>query len=178
MDTAVFILGLIFPVANLFRAMVVGLNVWAAGCRGDAVISYPGNIHAYGGPVLLLCIQVAYLFALLLLLDGRTWTLRTLWAEHVVPLYQRRRISGKDAHIEMAPMTKARGMSGNLVDVDQIYKSFCGNVAVDGVSLTMAKGELLGKCCTRPPSPTQLIPNSASWAKWSRQDDYYQYDAR
>ncbi|KAG4274560.1 hypothetical protein FPRO04_09227 [Fusarium proliferatum] len=143
MDTAVFILGLIFPVANLFRAMVVGLNVWAAGCRGDAVISYPGNIHAYGGPVLLLCIQVAYLFALLLLLDGRTWTLRTLWAEHVVPLYQRRRISGKDAHIEMAPMTKSRGMSGNLVDVDQIYKSFCGNVAVDGVSLTMAKGELL-----------------------------------
>ncbi|CCT65409.1 related to ABC transporter [Fusarium fujikuroi IMI 58289] len=143
MDTAVFILGLIFPVANLFRAMVVGLNVWAAGCRGDAVISYPGNIHAYGGPVLLLCIQVAYLFALLLLLDGRTWTFRTLWAEHVVPLYQRRRISGKDAHIEMAPMTKSRGMSGNLVDVDQIYKSFCGNVAVDGVSLTMAKGELL-----------------------------------
>lgn len=173
-----FILGLIFPVANLFRAMVVGLNVWAAGCRGDAVIGYPGNIHAYGGPILLLCIQVAYLFALLLLLDGRTWTLRTLWAEHVVPLYQRKRIRGKDAHIEMAPMTKSRGMSGNLVDVDQIYKSFGGNVAVDGVSLTMAKGELLGKFRTRPPSPPQLTPNSASWAQWSRQDDYYQYDTR
>ncbi|KAF5557253.1 ABC transporter [Fusarium napiforme] len=143
MDTAVFILGLIFPVANLFRAMVVGLNVWAAGCRGDAAISYPGNIHAYGGPILLLCIQVAYLFALLLLLDGRTWTLRSLWAEHIMPLYQKKRNNGKDAHIEMAPMVKSRGMSGNLVDVDQIYKSFGGNVAVDGVSLTMAKGELL-----------------------------------
>ncbi|RKK22901.1 hypothetical protein BFJ66_g9907 [Fusarium oxysporum f. sp. cepae] len=143
MDTAVFILGLVFPVANLFRAMVVGLNVWAAGCRGDAVISYPGNIHAYGGPILLLCIQVAYLYAILLLLDGRTWTLRSLWAEHIVPLYDRKRIDGKDAHIEMAPVTKSRGMSGNLVDVDQIHKSFGGNVAVDGVSLTMAKGELL-----------------------------------
>ncbi|KAF5557208.1 ABC transporter [Fusarium phyllophilum] len=143
MDTAVFILGLIFPVANIFRAMVVGLNVWAAGCRGEAVISYAGNIHAYGGPILLLCIQVAYLFVLLLLLDGRTWTLRSLWAEHIVPLYQRKRMNAKDAHIEMAPMTKSRGMSGNLVDVDQIYKSFGGNVAVDGVSLTMAKGELL-----------------------------------
>ncbi|KAF5986353.1 ABC transporter [Fusarium coicis] len=143
MDTAVFILGLIFPVANLFRAMVVGLNVWAAGCRGDAVISYPGNIHAYGGPILLLCIQVTYLFGLLLLLDGRTWTFRSLWAEHIVPLYQRKRNNGKDAHIELAPMAKSRGMSGNLVDVDQIYKSFGGNVAVDGVSLTMAKGELL-----------------------------------
>ncbi|KAI7762811.1 hypothetical protein LZL87_008252 [Fusarium oxysporum] len=143
LDTAVFILGLIFPVANLFRAMVVGLNVWAAGCRGDAVISYPGNIHAYGGPILLLCIQVAYLFALLLLLDGRTWTLRSLWAEHIVPQYQKKRMNAKDAHIEMAPMTKSRSMSENLVDVDQIHKSFGGNVAVDGVSLTMAKGELL-----------------------------------
>ncbi|KAF4340835.1 hypothetical protein FBEOM_5287 [Fusarium beomiforme] len=141
MDTAVFILGLIFPVANLFRAMVVGLNVWAAGCRGEAVISYPGNIHAYGGPILLLCIQIAYLFSILLLLDGRT--LQSLWVEHVVPLYQRRKGDTKDTHIEMAPMTKARGMSGNLVDVDQIHKSFGGNVAVDGVSLTMAKGELL-----------------------------------
>ncbi|KAG9506280.1 hypothetical protein J7337_003262 [Fusarium musae] len=150
MDTAVFILGLCFPVANLFRAMVVGLNVWAAGCRGDAVIGYPGNIHAYGGPILLLCIQVTYLFALLLLLDGRTWTLRSLWAEYIVPLYQKKRMNAKDAHIEMAPMVKSRGMSGNLVDVDQIYKSFGGNVAVDGVSLTMAKGELLGKYPSQP----------------------------
>ncbi|KAM0540754.1 hypothetical protein ACHAPJ_013519 [Fusarium lateritium] len=144
MDTAIFVLGFIFPVANLFRAMAVGLNVWAAACRGQDMISYPTNIHAYGGPILLLCFQVVYLFALLLWLDGRTWTLRNLWSGSVVPLVRGRGAGMKKLdNIEMAPMSTPTLKSGNLVDVDQIQKSFGGNVAVDGVSLTMAKGELL-----------------------------------
>lgn len=149
MDTAVFVLGFIFPVANLFRAMAVGLNVWAAACRGQDMISYPANIHAYGGPILLLCIQVLYLFAILLWLDGRTWTLRSLWIGFVMSFRGRGAGMKKLGNIEMAPMSTPTLKIGNLVDVDQIQKSFGANFAVDGVSLTMAKGELLGKYCCR-----------------------------
>lgn len=125
--------------------MVVGLNVWAAGCRDDEIISYPGAIHAYGGPILLLCLQVMYLFTALLWLQGQNWSLRRLLGKS---LMTSNRVKGPDAsngqNIEMGYMTSQQ-MSDDLAKIDHIYKTFGSHVAVDDVSLTLGTGEILGK---------------------------------
>ncbi|KAF4414776.1 ATP-binding cassette sub-family A member 9 [Fusarium acutatum] len=142
-DAIVFSLGIIFPVSNLFRAMVVGLNVWAAGCRGEETISYPGSIHAYGGSILLLCVQVIYLFAVLLWLEGQSWSLRSVWARYVTTSAQiRRGDAGNGDNIEMGHITSEQ-VSENVAKIVHIYKTFGSNVAVDDVSLTLEKGEIL-----------------------------------
>ncbi|KAG6996217.1 ATP-binding cassette sub-family A member 3 [Fusarium oxysporum f. sp. conglutinans] len=142
-DATVYSLGVLLPVANLFRAMVVGLNVWAAGCRDDEIISYPGAIHAYGGPILLLCLQVMYLFTALLWLEGQNWSLRRLLGKS---LMTSNRVKGPDAsngqNIEMGYMTSQQ-MSDDLAKIDHIYKTFGSHVAVDDVSLTLGTGEIL-----------------------------------
>ncbi|KAH7460929.1 hypothetical protein FOMA001_g19409 [Fusarium oxysporum f. sp. matthiolae] len=142
-DATVYSLGVLLPVANLFRAMVVGLNVWAAGCRDDEIISYPGAIHAYGGPILLLCLQVMYLFTALLWLQGQNWSLRRLLGKS---LMTSNRVKGPDAsngqNIEMGYMTFQQ-MSDDLAKIDHIYKTFGSHVAVDDVSLTLGTGEIL-----------------------------------
>ncbi|KAF5010714.1 hypothetical protein FDECE_3125 [Fusarium decemcellulare] len=142
MDTTTFLLGFLFPVANLFRAMVVGVNVWAVGCRDKEVISYPGSIYAYGGPILLLCLQVLYLFAALLWLDGQSWSFRSLWkkyAKRAAPSYKGDANTARG--IEMA-LIRSENSTHDLLQVSHVYKSFGNKVVVDDVSLTMGKSEI------------------------------------
>jgi ATP-binding cassette, subfamily A (ABC1), member 3 len=69
MDATAVVFGLFFPIANVFRAILVGLNVYLSACRNNQPISYPGAIYAYGGPILYLCLQILVLLGLLLWLD-------------------------------------------------------------------------------------------------------------
>ncbi|KAH7136911.1 hypothetical protein B0J13DRAFT_506674 [Dactylonectria estremocensis] len=139
MDATTFSLGLIFPVANLFRTMVVGLNVWAAGCRNNELIAYPGSIHAYGGPIFLLCLQVLYLFPVLLWLEGQhsfsLWGLRTKNAES----NDGARSSGQGIEMETH---RAEISNADLLRMVHISKAFGSKVVVDDVSLGLGKGEL------------------------------------
>ncbi|KAF4460712.1 ATP-binding cassette sub-family A member 9 [Fusarium albosuccineum] len=142
MDATAFLLGFLFPVANLFRAMVVGLNVWAVGCRDKEVISYPGSIYAYGGPILLLCLQVLYLFAALLWLDGQSWSFRSLWKKYAKkPAPSHKGDTNTARGIEMA-LIRSENSTHDLLQVSHVYKSFGNKVVVDDVSLTMGKSEI------------------------------------
>jgi hypothetical protein len=69
MDATTFSLNMIVPIGNVFRALVIGLNVFLVACRNDEFPPYPGSIFAYGGPILYLYIQVVGFFALLIYLD-------------------------------------------------------------------------------------------------------------
>lgn len=66
-----FFMGFFGPMANFIRALFVALNLFGVVCHtdGPGKISYNGDILAYGGPILYLCIQIAVLFAVLLLYD-------------------------------------------------------------------------------------------------------------
>lgn len=59
------LLRLLLPAGNLARALSVSLNTSSVTCRGDAPASYPGDFHAYGGPILYLVLQaLAYSLSL------------------------------------------------------------------------------------------------------------------
>lgn len=59
-----------FPVANVCRAMIIGLNTFNLACDSTAFYSYPGTLNAYGGPILYLSLQAILLFCVLLWHDS------------------------------------------------------------------------------------------------------------
>ncbi|KAJ5018708.1 ABC transporter A family member 2 [Colletotrichum sp. SAR 10_99] len=59
-----------FPVANVCRAMIIGLNTFNLACDSTAFYSYPGTLNAYGGPILYLSLQAVLLFCILLWHDS------------------------------------------------------------------------------------------------------------
>ncbi|KAK7423502.1 hypothetical protein QQX98_000959 [Neonectria punicea] len=138
MDAVTFFLGLIFPVADLFRGMAVGLNVWSVGCRNSQLITYPGSIYAYCGPILLLCLQVLYLFPALLWLDG----------QHSFTLSPAKHIDGgetgatSDHDIEME-QPRLNGPNTDLLRMVNVRKAFGSKVVVDDVSLGLGESEIL-----------------------------------
>jgi ATP-binding cassette subfamily A (ABC1) protein 3 len=69
-NIAHFLLALFLPIGNLARALLVSLNIFSISCRGDALIAYPGDLYAYGGPILYLALQSFAYFALLVWWDS------------------------------------------------------------------------------------------------------------
>ncbi|KLU91142.1 hypothetical protein MAPG_09665 [Magnaporthiopsis poae ATCC 64411] len=63
-------LGVIFPIASMLKSFMVGLNTFKLACRADGHIPYGGHIHGYGGPILLLLIQIVLLALLLVWLES------------------------------------------------------------------------------------------------------------
>jgi ATP-binding cassette subfamily A (ABC1) protein 3 len=173
-DAVAFSVGLLFPVANLFRAMAAGLNIWAVGCRNDAVISNPSSIYAYGGPILLLCLQVLYLFTALLWLDGHHWSFRGLWRKHVA-----KQTKSDEVGIEMAPLG-ANPQSDDLLRMVHVCKAFKNKVVVDDVSFGLGKSEIFGTYFSITSSWLEgsCPQNSTSWTQWGRQDYCHEHDAR
>ncbi|EGY16136.1 ATP-binding cassette sub-family A member 9 [Verticillium dahliae VdLs.17] len=131
------VLRLLFPIMNLYRALVVGLNVWLVTCRDFKLIANPGSFNAYGGPLALLIVQVLYLFPLLLWLDGRN-TFSMPWGKKKL-VDSEESVSGAPQDIEMKSMRVASSEK-NLLSVEHVSKSFKGKRAVDDVSLAMTEG--------------------------------------
>jgi ATP-binding cassette subfamily A (ABC1) protein 3 len=139
-DAITFALDLLFPVGNVIRALLVGLNVCAVSCRNGAHISYGGSIYAYGGPILYLCIQIVFLFGLL------------LWLErgHLSP--RAGRWLGKDVQEQTAWSTRPEvgdeknrvlASESDPVRVLGVTKHFGTTVAVDNATFGIRKGEIL-----------------------------------
>ncbi|KAM0323839.1 hypothetical protein ACHAQA_008417 [Verticillium albo-atrum] len=140
LDAVSYSLGLLFPVMNLFRAMNIGLNVWLVACREFKLVANPGSINAYGGPILMLVIQVLYLVPLLLWLDGQhsvSWP----WKKTKDPSAEEF-VSSAAQDIEMETM-RVEGPGSDLLRVAHVTKSFGGKLAVDNVSLAMGESSVL-----------------------------------
>ncbi|KAH7261625.1 hypothetical protein BKA59DRAFT_518590 [Fusarium tricinctum] len=139
LDAVSFSLGLLFPIMNLFRAMAVGLNIWLVSCRNYELFSYPGDIRAYGGPIMILVIQIVYLFPLLVWLDDQrsfSWPWRRTKQANVEDS-----ISNNHNGIEMDSIGN-EGSASDLLRVTQVTKSFGGKLAVQNVSLVMGESSV------------------------------------
>lgn len=117
--------------------MFVGLNVYIVNCRDGQLVSYPGSIYAYGGPIFYLCIQIVFFFWLLFWLEG----------SHSLPVrYQKH----DDAEHEMHTVIKEIDDEKNRVETSEsdllrvlhLTKSFGSNVAVDDISFGISQGEI------------------------------------
>jgi ATP-binding cassette subfamily A (ABC1) protein 3 len=139
MDATTFSLNMIFPIGNVFRALVIGLNVFLVACRNNEFPPYPGSIFAYGGPILYLCIQVVGFFALLIYLD-----------RGVLPALPRSVVT-KDSEEAPTPTgpdidqetRRVEGTESDLLRILHLSRSFGANLAVDNVSLGLGEGEIL-----------------------------------
>ncbi|EEQ33926.1 ATP-binding cassette sub-family A member 7 [Microsporum canis CBS 113480] len=65
-----FAIATISPIGNVIRSLFVALNVFSTICRDKEIVSYPGDITAYGGPILYLILQALVLFGVLLFWDS------------------------------------------------------------------------------------------------------------
>lgn len=135
-NVAHFTIAIITPVGNLTRAMFTALNIFSILCRDRDVVSYPGGITVYGGPILYLIVQAFVLFGLLLWLDGG-------------PNISMRKSKSPDDPEEKIHMDEditaelSRVASSNDgLRVLHLTKAFGKSVAVEDVTFGVSRGEV------------------------------------
>ncbi|KAL7629619.1 hypothetical protein AAE478_001141 [Parahypoxylon ruwenzoriense] len=144
-DGTAFGLGVIFPIQNLMRAMAVSLNMYIVRCRGQTMITDAGSIYAYGGPIMLLILQIIGLFSLLLWLEGGSFA----WLRKPKPLppapsdIEVKTLSSSGRPDVDAETARVAASESDLLRVLHVSKKFGSNVAVDDVSLGLQEGEIL-----------------------------------
>ena len=140
MDAITFALDLIFPVGNVVRALLVGLNVCAVSCRNGTHISYGGSIYAYGGPLFYLCAQIVFLFGLLLWLERGHFSPRAgRWLGKEDP-EKNAQSTRPEVEDEKKRVLSSKSDPVRLLGVT---KRFDTTVAVDNATFGVRQGEIL-----------------------------------
>lgn len=154
-DILYWTLGLVIPQVHLWRSFSFGLNSFRVGCRDGEMITYPGSIHAYGGPILMLLIQVISLTTLLVWLESSN---SFSAASDLIASYRRRGKVQNSIEAAAAPGThhkeaittetarvdaSAATADGDLLRMSHVTKAFGKHVAVDDVSLGLGGSEIL-----------------------------------
>ncbi|KAI0837728.1 hypothetical protein F5Y06DRAFT_63286 [Hypoxylon sp. FL0890] len=169
-DGTAFGLGIIFPIQNLMRGMAVSLNMYIVRCRGQTMITNGGSIYAFGGPILLLILQIIGLFSLLMWIEGGSFA----WVKKpkLIPppsragdIEKTKSLGGADV---IAETNRVTASDTDLLRVLHVSKSFGHKPAVEDVSLGLQEGEILallgpngaGKTTTINMIRGDLIPDS------------------
>ncbi|RYP82300.1 hypothetical protein DL769_001702 [Monosporascus sp. CRB-8-3] len=140
-DGLLFGLGLLFPIQNLLAGVAMGLNTYIVRCRGLEMISDPGSIYAYGGPIMVLILQIIWLFCLLLWLEGGSFA----WLSRRNPTMLVRDVekSGPSGRPDVdAEAARVEGSDSDLLRMLHVSKRFGSHTAVDNVSLGLKKNEI------------------------------------
>ncbi|KAJ3577357.1 hypothetical protein NPX13_g3210 [Xylaria arbuscula] len=137
-----FVVSAFFPIGSIVRMLFVALNLFSTACDGQELRSNPGDILAYGGPILYLIVQSIILFGILLWYDSGAG--RTLLAK----IFQRKAkpASDPDASDEEVGNELVRATS-TTQDTDglrvlHLTKSFGKFTAVDNVTFGVKHGEV------------------------------------
>ncbi|KAH8174777.1 ABC transporter domain-containing protein [Sarocladium implicatum] len=140
-DGLVFGLGLIFPIENVLRGLEMGLNNNGARCRNGGFLTDPGAFFAYGGPILLLVIQIIALFMLTVYVEGvkLSWLSRKPKA---APVDDETIIINEKADVE-AEKQRVVASEVDLLRLLNVSKHFGKNVAVEDVSFGLRSGEIM-----------------------------------
>jgi len=140
LDGTNFGLNLIFPIGNVVRAVLVGLNVYIVNCRNGKFVSSPRSIYAYGGPILYLCLQICFLFWLLLWLEGNHTT-------HFPRVYKSQVEEEDEVQTVIQEVidekNRVESSGSDLLRVLHLVKTFGSSRAVDDVSFGLSPGEIL-----------------------------------
>ncbi|TQW00331.1 ABC transporter [Cordyceps javanica] len=143
-------LGFFLPMANLVRALLVGLNAGGLGCT-NGTAKMMGAMDAYGGPILYLVLQVLWLGVLSVWVDGGLPFIPFLYVfkrNTTAPApstsateLQDLAVAGQDD--VRAEATRALATDTDLLRVLNVTKKFGANVAVDDVTFGLSPGEVL-----------------------------------
>ncbi|KAF4469052.1 ABC transporter [Fusarium albosuccineum] len=133
---------LILPIGNVFRAMLIGLNVLEVGCK-DGEPTPPASIYGYGGPILYLVLQIIVLLLII------------IWIEEDIALFRRKggrttslADAEKDGRGAASDEVKAEALrvedaESDLLRTLHLTKSFGSNRAVDDVSFGLPQSDVM-----------------------------------
>ncbi|OAA75244.1 ABC transporter-like protein [Akanthomyces lecanii RCEF 1005] len=133
--------GLISPIGNIFRIMMIGLNVANQGCTNYN--NKPSSaIDGYSGPILYLLLQVIALSVL------------AIWLEGGLSLFRKDIPTSADTDIEMrepcmpgsgvaAEVLRTEREKGDMLRAVHVTKAFKSNVALDDVTFGLPLGQVL-----------------------------------
>ncbi|KAJ6445819.1 putative PWI domain mRNA processing protein [Purpureocillium lavendulum] len=139
-------LNIILPVGNMFRTMLLGLNVGQVGCK-DGAPTPPSSIYAYGGPILYLVIQVAALLLLIIWIEGDIALFRRGGGDATEEASRQHEDSEKHAAATRSDPVESETIrvenaETDLLRVLHVSKSFKHNTAVDNVTFGLSKSDV------------------------------------
>lgn len=130
------------PAGSLFKALFVSLNVLSVNCRGSTdYVSSPGDIGAYGGPILYLIVQSVLLFALLVWWDSGN-KFGSLFRKKHRMQDQEEKTSHEPEVIE--EIERVENSTNDSLRVLHLSKAYGKNLAVDDASFGVKRGEVFG----------------------------------
>jgi ATP-binding cassette, subfamily A (ABC1), member 3 len=137
-NLAHYLLAIVMPPASLGRALLVALNTFSISCDGSTLVSYPGNINAYGGPILYLLCQSFILFGFLVWWDSG---LRLTGVRERAQLqhHEEAELADTDILSEVRRVTN----SEDTLRVLHASKAFNRRRVVDDVTFGVAQNEVL-----------------------------------
>ncbi|OAR00621.1 hypothetical protein LLEC1_02972 [Akanthomyces lecanii] len=139
--TVAFGFGLISPIGNIFRILMVGMNVSNQGCTNYS--NKPSSaIDGYSGPILYLLLQVVVLSVL------------AIWLEGGLSLFRKDIATSADTDIEMrepcmagsgvaSEVSRTEREKGDMLRAVHVTKAFKSNVALDDVTFGLPLGQVV-----------------------------------
>lgn len=137
-NIAYFVVGALFPAANLLRSLLLTFNEFSSLCQGtDHVAPYPGDITIYGGPILYLILQSVILLVVLIWFDSGYKPGFLIRTTH------RPQDSEEIAEIDPEVYAEARRVDESKDELRALHltKAFGGNIAVNDVTFGVPRGE-------------------------------------
>ncbi|KAJ6784608.1 hypothetical protein PWT90_07383 [Aphanocladium album] len=134
-------LGLVLPIGNIFRIMMIGLNVGNQGCK-KYIPKASSSIDGYSGPILYLFLQVIVL------------AIVAMWVEGGLSLFRQVDATSSEADIEMRESSlPGSGVASEILRTEcekddmlralHVTKAFKSNVALDDVTFGLPASQVL-----------------------------------
>ncbi|RDA88905.1 hypothetical protein CP532_5458 [Ophiocordyceps camponoti-leonardi (nom. inval.)] len=140
-------LNLLLPIGNVFRALMLGLNVLRVGCS-DGQPTSPGSINGFGGPILYLVIQAAVLLLVMIWIEGDLALFRrrprggssSSSNEKETPEIDDKKRPSRAVEVETERVDKSES---DLMRALHVSKRFGRKQALDDVTLGVVEGEVM-----------------------------------
>lgn len=132
-----FVIAIFTPSGSLLRALLLTFNEFSLLCRDRSIVSYPGSITVYGGPILYLTLQSCLLLAFLVLYDSG-WRPAFLNRKSKSKETEESESVDNDVHAEALRVEDCK----DELRVSHVSKVFGDNRAVDDVSFGVPRGEI------------------------------------
>ncbi|KAK4160939.1 putative ABC transporter [Cladorrhinum sp. PSN259] len=150
-DIISYVLDLVFPIGNMFRAMAVGFNLYRLGCREGEPLQAPASSWwGYSFPLTYLVIQIFVMLAILIWVDDDLSfsfiTTRFSRAGKVTATNLSTLASTATSQVELKPVAAVKTTASAttpLLEISHLQKSFNSIPAVSDVSLSLHESEIL-----------------------------------
>ncbi|KJZ74970.1 hypothetical protein HIM_05701 [Hirsutella minnesotensis 3608] len=139
---------LFMPIGNVFRTLLLGLNLMGAGCKDGQPVP-AGSLNGFGGPLLYLSLEIVVLLLVLIWLEGGMPRMVCAKARPIprqnedVELHVMQSTDKQGKEGVAGEVTRTETACSDLYRALHVSKAFGSNRAVDDVTFGLARGEVM-----------------------------------